>query len=105
MPVARPRPLALHRGGIDLSGSRADEASTIGAFEAKTHLSKLLDRAARGTRFVITKRGRPVAQLVPYVEGRTACDRMSVLAEFRSIRQAAGDPVDILELRDDGRKQ
>ena len=78
---------------------------TIGAFEAKTHLSSLLDRAAQGTRFVITKRGRPVAELVPYVEGRTGSDRASVLAELRTIREGAGDHVDILELRDRGRKR
>ena len=39
----------------------------IGAFEAKTRLSELLDR---GQVYVITKRGRPVAELRP-VPGRT----------------------------------
>lgn len=38
---------------------------TIGAFDAKTRLSELLDRAARGESFVITKHGHPVAKLVP----------------------------------------
>ena len=37
----------------------------VGAFEAKTHLSALLARAERGERFVITKHGLPVAELVP----------------------------------------
>lgn len=37
----------------------------IGSFEAKTHLPQLLDRVARGERIVITKRGKPVAMLVP----------------------------------------
>lgn len=37
----------------------------LGAYEAKTHLSKLLDRVEKGERFVITKHGRPVAELVP----------------------------------------
>jgi prevent-host-death family protein len=39
--------------------------TTIGAFEAKTHLSKLLDRAEAGETITITKHGRPVARLVP----------------------------------------
>ena len=42
----------------------------IGAFEAKTRLSELLDRVGRGQVYVITKRGRPVAELRP-VTGRT----------------------------------
>src|SRR5271166_2932908 len=37
---------------------------TVGAFEAKTHLSTLLDRVAGGEEVVITKHGKPVAQLV-----------------------------------------
>ena len=41
----------------------------IGAFEAKTHLSALLDRVDHGQVYVITKRGRAVAELRP-VSGR-----------------------------------
>ena len=37
---------------------------TVGAFEAKTHLSSLLDRVARGEEVVITKHGKPVARLI-----------------------------------------
>ena len=39
--------------------------STFGAFEAKTHLSNLLDRVERGDRIVITRHGREVAVLSP----------------------------------------
>ena len=38
----------------------------VGAFEAKTHLPKLLERVQNGERFVITKHGHPIAELVPY---------------------------------------
>ena len=41
------------------------EIEEIGAFEAKTRLSELLDQVARGKVFRITKRGRPVAELRP----------------------------------------
>jgi prevent-host-death family protein len=41
----------------------SDEVTTIGAFEAKTHLSKLLRQARAGKRFIITQRGKPVAEL------------------------------------------
>lgn len=37
----------------------------VGAFEAKTHLSALLDRVERGERITITRRGKPVAQMAP----------------------------------------
>jgi prevent-host-death family protein len=41
------------------------EAEEIGAFEAKTRLSELLDRVREGRVYRITKRGRPVAELRP----------------------------------------
>ena len=34
--------------------------------EAKTHLSRLVDRAAAGEEIVIAKAGKPMAKLVPY---------------------------------------
>ena len=37
---------------------------TVGAFEAKTHLSTLLDRVGKGEEVIITKHGKPVARLV-----------------------------------------
>ena len=39
--------------------------TSIGSFEAKTHLPQLLERVSRGERITITKNGRPVAMLVP----------------------------------------
>lgn len=41
---------------------------TVGAFEAKTHLSELLARVEGGEEVTITKHGRPVARLVPVAE-------------------------------------
>jgi prevent-host-death family protein len=37
----------------------------VGTFEAKNKLSELLDRAERGEETVITRRGKPVAKLMP----------------------------------------
>ncbi len=39
--------------------------TTVGAFEAKTHLGQLLDRVESGEEIEITRRGRLVARLVP----------------------------------------
>ena len=38
---------------------------TVNVHEAKTHFSRLLDRAQAGQEFVIAKAGRPVARLGP----------------------------------------
>lgn len=37
----------------------------VNVHEAKTHLSRLLDRVARGEEVTIAKAGRPIAKLVP----------------------------------------
>ncbi len=41
----------------------------VNIHEAKTHLSRLLERVAMGEEVIIAKAGRPVAKLVP-LEGR-----------------------------------
>ena len=41
------------------------EIEEIGAFEAKTRLSELLEQVARGRRYRITRRGKPIAELLP----------------------------------------
>jgi prevent-host-death family protein len=38
----------------------------VNIHEAKTHLSKLLERVAAGERVIISKAGKPVAELVPH---------------------------------------
>lgn len=38
---------------------------TVNLYEAKTHLSELVERAAAGEEIVIAKGGRPKARLVP----------------------------------------
>ena len=41
----------------------------IGAFEAKNKLGALLDQVERGEEIIITRRGKPVAKLVPAAPG------------------------------------
>jgi len=62
----------------------------IGAYEAKTHFSALLDRVARGEQITITKHGRPVARLVPVGDAdverrRAAIERLKVFAKGRTL--------------------
>ena len=62
---------------------------TVGSFEAKTHLPKLLERVARGERITITKHGKPVAILVP-AEPSEERDIKTVIAELRAYSKQAG---------------
>ena len=41
---------------------------TVNVHEAKTHLSRLLERAAKGETITIAKAGKPIAKLVPLDE-------------------------------------
>jgi len=39
--------------------------TSVSTFEAKAHLTHLLEWVAKGERIIITNRGKPVAMLVP----------------------------------------
>lgn len=58
----------------------------IGAFEAKTRLSELLEHVRLGRVYRITRRGQPIAELRPIVEDtadrlRFGCDRGQVVVK------------------------
>ena len=40
-------------------------SATVNIYEAKTQLSRMIDRAAAGEEIVISRNGRPVARLCP----------------------------------------
>ena len=78
--------------------------ATVGAYEAKTHLPKLLERVARGEHITITKHGVPVASLVP-VEGsvdRDVGEAIRRLKEFRDGRPLGGGT--LRDLIEEGRR-
>lgn len=58
---------------------------TVGAYEAKTHLPRLLDEVAKGETITITKHGVPVAVLVPY-EAQKRSDASRLIDEWRTYR-------------------
>ncbi|MGH7812704.1 MAG: type II toxin-antitoxin system Phd/YefM family antitoxin [Candidatus Binataceae bacterium] len=62
----------------------------IGAFEAKTNLSSILDRVETGEEVMITRRGKAVARLVPAQSGhdrmRARRDAAELLAASRGVR-------------------
>jgi prevent-host-death family protein len=61
--------------------------SEIGAYDAKTHLPALLERVQKGERFVITRHGKPVAELTPY-SGHDAAAARAAVDEVRKLRAA-----------------
>jgi prevent-host-death family protein len=75
----------------------------IGLFEAKQKLSEIVDRAAKGERIGITKRGKLAAVVGP---AETGIDIDAIFASMDRIREKARKPknLSIQELRDEGRK-
>ena len=77
---------------------------TVGAYEAKTHLSELLEKVARGERVVITKHGVPVASLTATDQHATAdvSETIAKLKEFGKGRSLGG--ISVRDLIEEGRR-
>jgi len=61
---------------------------SVGAFEAKTHLSELLDRVEQGEKITITRHGVPTAMLVPVTEAQRKLTHDEVVEAFRELRKS-----------------
>jgi prevent-host-death family protein len=82
---------------------------SVGAYDAKTRLSELLDRVERGEQIVITRHGKPVARLVPEgghdrAAARAAVARLFALSEQLAERGVNLSAEEIRALRDEGRR-
>jgi prevent-host-death family protein len=62
---------------------------TVGLFEAKQKLSELVDRASRGERIRITRRGKIAAQIGPAEEASDSRDLKEIFASMEKIRKRA----------------
>ena len=76
----------------------------VGAFEAKSKLSELLRETERGNSFVILRRGKPVARLVPVEKPYCSPDRVDLLGEFHAVRATVKGKVRVRELIGEGRR-
>jgi prevent-host-death family protein len=54
---------------------RGDSVAEIGIKELKSRASRVVDEVAAGRSYVITKRGRPTAAIVPRVPGTPGAGR------------------------------
>lgn len=78
----------------------------IGAYEAKTHLPRLLKEVERGETFTITNHGRPVARLVP-IRPATGSgeDAVAAIKRLRPARNCSDIPLDtVTEAMRQGRR-
>jgi prevent-host-death family protein len=60
---------------------------TIASFDAKTHLSSLLDRVAKGERITITRHGIPAAMLVPIGDAERKLTHTEIVEGLRALRK------------------
>ena len=77
--------------------------SSVGSYEAKTNLPRLLDQVERGDTVTITKHGRPVARLVPVSSPSTTPD--ALIAALRTARVGVRRGRDsVREMVEEGRR-
>ena len=77
----------------------------IGSYEAKTHLPELLDRVQQGEWITITRRGTPVARLVPIDEHdrQGAADAILAIKQLRAGNRLGKD-LTVRQLIEEGRR-
>jgi len=79
--------------------------TTVGAFEAKTHLNQLLTRASKGEVIQITRRGVPVAKLVPATVPEERPDLNEIVRSIRETRKGVRlGKISIRSLINEGRR-
>ena len=78
---------------------------SIGAFEAKTHLSALLDRVAKGEKITITRHGVPAAVLMPVTGAKTGPSHGEIVAGMRALRRRVKPgKMTVREMIEEGRR-
>jgi prevent-host-death family protein len=78
--------------------------ASVGAFEAKTHFSSLLERVEKGEHIIITRHGKPVAKLVPAagIDAHVVDETIVQLKNFAKGQSLGG--LSVRELREEGRR-
>jgi prevent-host-death family protein len=78
--------------------------ASVGAFEAKTHFSSLLERVEKGEHIIITRHGKPVAKLVPAtgIDAQVVDETIAQLKDFAKGQSLGG--LSVRELREEGRR-
>ena len=77
----------------------------VQASDAKARLAELLDEVERGATVVITRHGKPIADLTPHADSRREAARRAI-EEIKALRQHVKPATveEILSWRDEGRR-
>ena len=76
----------------------------VGAFEAKTKLAELLRRVEQGDEVIITRRGKPVARLLPHKAKHTPEEAKKALEDLKALRKSMkGRGIDWRTWKEEGR--
>ncbi len=79
--------------------------TTVGAYEAKTHLSELLEKVEAGQEITITRHGSPVAKLVPIRHETTADERVAAIQRIHKLATGLSlGGLKVKDLRSQGRR-
>ena len=78
----------------------------IGAFEAKTNFSKIINEAEKGNEFIVTRRGKAVARIIPFEKESemTFKEAVEQLVEMRKLYRGEPGSFDIRAAIEEGRK-
>jgi prevent-host-death family protein len=76
--------------------------TTVGAYEAKTHLPALLAQVEKGETVTITRHGRPIAKLVPVDVVRPIAEIFLEMDQIRATTTPGGPT--IREMIEEGRR-
>lgn len=80
----------------------------FGAFYAKTHFSELLEGAAKGKKYLISRHGHIIAMMIPFSEDRTLEEQGGAAGAIRAIKNLRtgtrlGKDLSIKTLKSEGR--
>ena len=76
--------------------------TTIGAYQAKTNFSQLIERVSRGERITITKHGVPVALISP-VEIKPSREISEIIKDIKIFRNSLRLDDNLREMIEEGR--
>ena len=74
----------------------------IGTFDAKTHFSEIIENVQKGKNYTITKRGKPVAKIIPF-SGESNL-RKDIVNQLFSYQTSSNEKFDIIDAIKTGRK-
>ena len=79
--------------------------NSVGAYDAKTHFSELLQRVEGGEEVTITRHGSPVARMIPVRRRATPAERRAAIAAMRTLAKGSNlRGLKVKDLMNEGRR-